>query len=853
MEKLGRFIIKNRKKIALLTIIISIFSIYQSSKLEIKMEITDLLPKNSQKVHDYNYALDNFDNLDITIVGAKGKKENIISFIENTSMSLKKNQYIDSIRYKTEGDYLLKNFFLIEKNSNLEKLEKSFYADNIQEFLYGINDNFEKGYIDESDNDQLSKDKLKLLYFFNYLEDFLTALIQGDLGPKEADEFFTGQSYFLSPDENLGIFFIKSNLTIDQMDLLADFINNLEKDLKKEGEKYGVEVLLTGPQVLSRDEFVQTQKDTKLTSSLSLILIFLLFLKAFSRVRYSLLSIIPLSLGILVALAATKLLYGKLNMMTAMMGAILIGLGIDYAIHMITIYLEYRYRGSNREEAVMMIFRKGLKGIAAGAMTTAIGFLLFGLSSFPGFSEFGVVLGSGIIIVFLVTVFLLPTLLMYFGKIKNSTRGEVGLKYFDLIEEVIGKRKKSVFLLCSMLIIFLSYNAKNIEFDKNMMNIQMKDLPSLTFNEEIIDEFDMSSDNTIAVSSTITEAFDLKEKLDLLKTVGEIDTIANYLTPKEQQHDGITFIKKLKNEIKPYKNQKINKEALTEELIRLEKNIIELSDLAYMGGEEKLYTKADSFVERNIIGQAIESLELKEPKTSDIFIKRLKENINNSNDNYIGIENLNTNIKKDYIGKDGHFITTIYPKGNFWNVDFQKLHRSELNTIEERLTGTTLIFLEVVDAEIKEGRRVLIYTFIGIYLILLIDLKSLKYSILTILPMFAAVSSTFGLLALIGYKLNMVNIIGIPLIVGIGVDDGVHIIHRYLLEKSLKPALHSTGRAVLTTTLTTMAAFGTMIIAKYRGFSTFGLLLITGVFFAYFYTIVFMIALLAIIDRKEEL
>jgi hypothetical protein len=53
------------------------------------------------------------------------------------------------------------------------------------------------------------------------------------LGQRGADEFFIGQKYFLSPDENLGIFFIKSNITIDQMDILANFINDLEKNLKK--------------------------------------------------------------------------------------------------------------------------------------------------------------------------------------------------------------------------------------------------------------------------------------------------------------------------------------------------------------------------------------------------------------------------------------------------------------------------------------------------------------------------------------------------------------------------------------------------------------------------------------------
>lgn len=854
MVKLGQWIIKNHKKILIISVLTALFFIYEAGKLEIKMEITDLLPKNDSTVKTYNYALDNFENLDNTIIGIKGNKNDIIKFIDYAVPYLSKRKYVSSIRYKIEKDYIIRNFFILENKEDMSRLKKSFTADNFAQFIEGINNNFEKGYINSEQEDKISKDKKKLLYFLNYIEKLIKNINTDNMEVNLLSEFFTGNEYILSPNEDLGIIILKSQVTIDQMDILVEFINKLEKDLKEEAKSYNVNIIMTGPQVLSRDEMVQSQKDTKLTTLLSIMLIFLIFLKAFGRIRYSLISIIPLSMGIFVSLGATRIFFGKLNMMTAMMGAILIGLGIDYAIHMITIYLEYRHKGKNKEESVLAIFQKGIKGISAGALTTSVGFLLFGLSSFPGFSEFGIVLGGGILIVFICTLFLLPSILISFGKIKKNKSNKT--RNFSNLEDFIQKNKKSVFTVSMLTVIFLSYHGKKIEFDKNMMNIQMKNLKSLEFNKEIIDKFDMSSDNTIAFSNNIQSAFLLKEKLDKLKTVGEIENISRYLPPKLKQKENIDFIKTIKKEINTKAEKEINIQDLKKELYRLEDNIIELSDLAYIGGENKLYEKADWFLEKGLIKLLISNLEKDKiiiEKNQLEFINKLKSYIKNSNDNFLEINSLPANIKRDYIGKDGKFISTIYPKGDFWNIDFQKLHRNELKTLNEDLTGTTLIFLKVVDAEIEEGRKVLLYTFGGIFFILLIDLKSFKYSFIAILPMFAAVASTFGLLELLGFKLNMVNIIGIPLIVGIGVDDGVHILHRYILEgKNLRPALRSTGKAVLTTTITTAAAFGTMIFAKYRGFSTFGILLITGVFFAYFYTLIFMTSLLSIIDDKER-
>uniref|UniRef100_UPI00356287D6 MMPL family transporter n=1 Tax=Ilyobacter sp. TaxID=3100343 RepID=UPI00356287D6 len=114
------------------------------------------------------------------------------------------------------------------------------------------------------------------------------------------------------------------------------------------------------------------------------------------------------------------------------------------------------------------------------------------------------------------------------------------------------------------------------------------------------------------------------------------------------------------------------------------------------------------------------------------------------------------------------------------------------------------------------------------------------------------VLATLGVMGWTGFKFDMVNIIGVPLIIGIGVDDGVHIIHRYLAEKNIFEAVRSTGKAVTLTTITTIAAFGTLMLARYRGFVHFGLLLTIGVGFAYLLTISLLVSLISIVDGIEK-
>lgn len=851
LEKLGKFVIKKYRLVLFISFIITIISIFFISKLKMNMQFMDLLPKNDNSVIIYKKALKNFDSLDSIIVGVRGNnKENIENFLNDIPKTLEDWNEIKNINYTQNDEFMLKNGLITIKEKDLKDLAPILSSSSITEFLKTTNDNFEKTYINSSDSEKVSEDSNKIIYLLNFLKDFLIKTNNGSLDTTDAKRFFRGDKYFISPDNTLGIFILKSAISIDDIVGVTNFVNKLEDYLNTQAKKYNVSIALTGSQVISRDEMVVSTKDMNLTSTLSIILMFLLFIISFRLIRYSILAIVPLVMGIIWSMGITYLLFGTLNMLTAMMGAILIGLGIDYSIHILSVFLDEKKSGENVEESLLNVYKKIMKGIITGSITTSIGFIMFGFSKFPGFKEFGIVLGVGIICTLLAALFTLPALLMVFGKKNIKFKNNKNIYILEKLEKPIIKHKYITLSVIIIIVALLSIKSTKFEFEKDMMKIEAKGLKSIALNKEIIKKFDFTSDNSIIINKTLKESEEDYEKLDNLDSVGEISSIAQYLPSIEKQNKRLAIIKEIKKSAIKKVDNTIYKDELIEELERLENNIIELSDLSYVSGDIKITDKCDEFIDSNIIQDFIENLNLDNIKKSQInFFTSLKNIISNHNENIITLKDIPDSIKNDFIGKNNEFITTIYPKNDLWNEDFQKKFLTEIDSVNPNNSGTAKIFIKVVEAEKTEGKKVLIYTVIAIFIVLLIDLKSFKYATFALLPMLVTILAILGIMGWTGFKFDVVNVIGIPLIIGIGVDDGVHLIHRYLHEKDLLITFRSTGKAITLTTLSTVFAFGTLMLAKYRGFVGFGFLLSLGVTLAYLFTIFLLVSLIAIFNK----
>jgi len=125
-------------------------------------------------------------------------------------------------------------------------------------------------------------------------------------------------------------------------------------------------------------------------------------------------------------------------------------------------------------------------------------------------------------------------------------------------------------------------------------------------------------------------------------------------------------------------------------------------------------------------------------------------------------------------------------------------------------------------------------------------------ALMAMIPLAFGIFWMVGLMHLVGMQLTVMNVMGLPLIVGIGIDDGVHIVHRWKHEGKGKIGVvfSSTGKAILLTSLTTMLAFGSLVFSIWRGFGHLGAALFLGVGACFLATVLGLSGLIGLSERK---
>jgi hypothetical protein len=142
-----------------------------------------------------------------------------------------------------------------------------------------------------------------------------------------------------------------------------------------------------------------------------------------------------------------------------------------------------------------------------------------------------------------------------------------------------------------------------------------------------------------------------------------------------------------------------------------------------------------------------------------------------------------------------------------------------------------------------------------VFLALLISYRNLWHTFLSLIPLLTGAVTMVGVMNLIGLKFNIINTGMLPLIIGVGVDYGVYVVHRYLGEGkglgSIRPVVESTGRAVTLAALTTMIGFASIIPANWRGLSLMGATLTMGIGFCWLAAVLYLPALLKIVEMVK--
>lgn len=884
LTKLAELIYYRTWTIGFIVLGITTIFIVMTMQLSISTSMTSLMPEDDPMVIEFDKIMEEYAGAASMLIVAEGDPDRLVEFADAVVPRVEAmDHWVKKVDYKLPKDLLENHALMLMKASDLENTGALFKNPNLVPFLTNLNDSFEREYIKSDEKISGQEQEQGAIRFMDGIQTFVETFDEvldgqvSEAGRVASDAILMGDVYYRSWDRTMMIMQIIPVFSFLDVQDAYDATNAIEPIVWEVAREFEVQAGLTGIIPLSRDEMRAIQNDSMIITTLALLGILILFIVAFRMIVSPILAIITLMVGIVWALGISWLLVGELNMMTAMMGVILVGIGIDFSIHIISTYTEMRAKGEEVGDALKITLQKSGMGIITGGLTTSAAFLTFLISETQGYREFGLTLGVGIIMTMLASITVLPTMLVIREKIltniwkkrKEIAPRDISYRFLGTMADWLARHSGAGIALVIMIILFLGYRGSQITMDYNYLNMEPEGLESIELQERMIEVFDISTDYAYLTASTLDEAHKLTEAARDMSTSGLVQSIVDFLPSREEQKKRqhyVEMIHKTMDEapVDSYFDEG-DYRSLLEQINRLEMNVMEMQDMAILGGQDKVYLKTALLVGVVLEEEDQTIIELQtilRGKMNDIsrgMLTRLRERLEMdgygsmanlkqfhhdfasafkpavlkmANSEVITLETLPENIKNQYVGKSGDsFLISVFPKQNVWEQTFLERFVDELLEVSPRATGIPPVWRSLLDLFARDGKLATSLAIVVIFLLLLADFRSLQKAALGMIPLVIGTAWMLGVMELTGLQITMLNVMAIPLIIGIGIDDGVHIIHRYQIEggEAHRIVFASTGRAILLTSLTTMLGFGSLWFATYRGLGSMGIALFIGV------------------------
>ncbi|RME03487.1 MAG: hypothetical protein D6805_06300, partial [Planctomycetota bacterium] len=218
----------------------------------------------------------------------------------------------------------------------------------------------------------------------------------------------------------------------------------------------------------------------------------------------------------------------------------------------------------------------------------------------------------------------------------------------------------------------------------------------------------------------------------------------------------------------------------------------------------------------------------------------------------IGPQQLPRSIQDQFISHSKrYFAVYAYPRKSVLNREnIEEVLKAMRNTTEKS-TGLMIMVYHFIYIGLQDFPLVTAVVILTVLILLLIDFQSLGYTLLALLPIGFAAVIALGIVGATGLVVSVLTFVAFPLIFGIGIDDGVHVIHRFreTAQKNVAKAIAQTGKSIFFTSLTTMASFGVLILTEHHGFIGMGVLITLGIGLCFIASVSVLPAMLVIAQR----
>lgn len=534
---------------------------------------------------------------------------------------------------------------------------------------------------------------------------------------------------------------------------------------------------------------------------------------------HTLIVALPMVFSLTLTFGIAWLTYQKLTIMTATLGLLLFGMGIDFGIHFFARYTEER-EAYAVPDALIKTFMTTGQAIAIVGLTTAAAFFILMLADFKGFSEFGFIAGVGLLLSIVAYIFVLPALLVLLEKFRWLNLSDHPKKTIKDTTSYDKKTRPGRKLVISYIIIAIALITTAVT---------IVELPNLKF------EYDFAE-----LEPEYEEYNILRDEMNKVYSDRKTRNAAYVIVDAPTQ--AVAVAKQLRDYIAT--------DTLTPTIRSVE-------------------TFQDRYpVDSTTVQQKLNRIHKIRGLLQDPFIKDSEDpqieqlQLATSTEDPIALEDVPDFIKDPFTSKTGEIgtLVIIHPSVGLADGRNSMLFADDVGeiTIPSGQTfyagSTSIVASDMLRLMIEETPIMVTLTIIFIIIFKLIVLRKIKWMLLALLPLTASFLWMFGLLEIVGWKLNFYNLVVLPTVLGIGDDSGIHLVHRYLEEGkgSIHKVLSSTGEHITISALTTMLGFGGLLFSIHPGMRSIGEMAVLGIGLTLFAALFLLPALLTVLELKPK-
>lgn len=602
----------------------------------------------------------------------------------------------------------------------------------------------------------------------------------------------------------------------------------------------GVQVRVTGNPVLNYEEMIGLAWDIGGAGIFCFLLVAMLLHRALRSLRLAVASLATLLVGLVWTAAFAAATVGSLNVISMAFGILFIGLGVDFCIHLGMRYAELLRAGTDQAEALRESTRDVGSSLVICAVTTSIGFFVFVPTSYRGVSELGLISGGGMLIVLFLALTFFPALVSSWLALDpdRDLRSEVvfrgqALRFFGRHPRAVRRAALAVFVASVALL-------PRVRFDPNAVDLRDPSTQSVQAFNDLLSQAGVASPWFInVVSPDLEHAVARARELAALDVVESAVTLESYVPDdQEEKLDILADVAFLLDPTGARPHETREEPGVDEQIAALRdlRDFLASSDIDDSEGilaasVRNLRDQLTAFLDRvDRDGDPAEALATLE----EVLLASLPEQIVRLRKAVaatpVGIDDLPEELVSRMVAPDGQARIQVFPRETLHDDEDLLDFTRTVQRMEPGATGIAVNLLAFGQACQEAFRQALASAVIVIALLLVVLWRSLRDTALVLAPLFLAAAGTVAAMVLAGIAFNFANLVVIPLLFGIGVDSGVHLVHRAKALGGTGEELMgtTTARAVLYSALTTTVSFGSLVLSSHRGIQSLGWLLIFG-------------------------